>query len=109
MALNELSEQENRIAHLVSNGYIVKEIADQLCISTHTAATHLRNIRQKTGAKNIADITRKYILSLAKPTDVFRVVVLMALQYVLVFGGSDDLYRRGRRSQRNRVRIVRLK
>ena len=56
VGVKKLTKQENKVVALVSLGYFEKEIADKLCNSVHTIHTHLRNIRKKLGAKNIADI-----------------------------------------------------
>lgn len=59
-----LSKTELKIAALIANGLIEKEIADTMCISKHTVHTHTKSIRKKWACKNIADITRVFILSL---------------------------------------------
>ena len=61
-----LTRQETRITELIANGLTEKEIASELFISVNTVSTHTRSIRKKLGAKNIADITRKYILNRIK-------------------------------------------
>jgi len=45
--LKKLSEREKEILHHLSNGLRYKEIADQLCLSTETVRTHIRNIYDK--------------------------------------------------------------
>ena len=42
-----LSEREKDIIRCVAKGLVNKEIADRLCISVHTVATHRRNIAAK--------------------------------------------------------------
>lgn len=44
---NELSNRENEVLDLISNGYRVKEISDKLCISINTVRTHIRHIYEK--------------------------------------------------------------
>jgi DNA-binding CsgD family transcriptional regulator len=66
-----LTKQENRVAHLIANEYLEKEIAATLFISVHTAHTHTKNIRKKLNVKNIAGITREYMLRLTNLNDVF--------------------------------------
>ena len=56
-----LSAREIQVARLISHGRYEKEIADRLHIAFATVHAHARNIRQKWGAGNIADITRNYI------------------------------------------------
>lgn len=51
-----LSEREIEIIKLISDGSTNKEIADQLCLSTHTVNTHRKNIMNKLGIKNTAGI-----------------------------------------------------
>jgi DNA-binding NarL/FixJ family response regulator len=51
-----ISEREVEIIKLISEGYINKEIAESLFISTHTVNTHRKNIMQKLGINNTAGI-----------------------------------------------------
>jgi len=52
-----LSPRETEILVLVAKGYMSKEIADMLNISTNTVNTHRKNITAKTGIKSIAGLT----------------------------------------------------
>lgn len=52
-----LSQREKEILVLVAKGYMSKEIADMLNISTNTVNTHRKNITAKTGIKSIAGLT----------------------------------------------------
>ena len=45
--MKKLSEREKEILHHLSKGLRYKEIADQLCLSTETVRTHIRNIYEK--------------------------------------------------------------
>jgi DNA-binding NarL/FixJ family response regulator len=47
-----LSQREVEVLHLVAAGKSNREIADTLCISLNTVATHVRNILTKTGTAN---------------------------------------------------------
>ncbi|RMG77844.1 MAG: DNA-binding response regulator [Bacteroidetes bacterium] len=51
-----LSEREVEIITLIAKGYTAKEIADKLCLSTHTVNTHKKKIMRKVGVKNIAEL-----------------------------------------------------
>jgi DNA-binding NarL/FixJ family response regulator len=51
-----LSERENEIIVLISEGYTNNQIADQLFLSNHTITTHRKNIMAKLGVKNTAGI-----------------------------------------------------
>lgn len=52
-----LSPREKDIVRLVAQGKGNKEIADRLCISTHTVATHRRNISSKLDIHSGAGLT----------------------------------------------------
>lgn len=54
--LNVLSEREKDIIKGVAQGMANKEIADELCISIHTVATHRRNISSKLGIHSSAGL-----------------------------------------------------
>jgi DNA-binding NarL/FixJ family response regulator len=49
-----LSARERRVASELARGAQIEEIATALCISPHTARTHVRNIRRKLGARTSA-------------------------------------------------------
>ena len=49
----QLSEREKEVLALSVKGYINKEIADKLNISTATVIFHRRNISEKIGSKSI--------------------------------------------------------
>ena len=50
--LADLSQREVEVLHLLAVGKSNREIADALCISLNTVATHVRNILTKTGTAN---------------------------------------------------------
>jgi DNA-binding NarL/FixJ family response regulator len=51
-----LTSREVEIMKLIAKGYTNKEISRELYISDLTVKTHRRNIHQKTGSKNAADL-----------------------------------------------------
>jgi DNA-binding NarL/FixJ family response regulator len=51
-----ISERENEIIVLISEGYTNEQIADMLFLSRHTVNTHRKNILAKLGVKNTAGI-----------------------------------------------------
>ena len=87
--MNQLTKTETKIAHHIAKGYVFKEIADKLCVSTHTIHTHTKNIRKKLNARNIADITRIYILSLDNPKQVLYALVFAVMQITMVLSSTD--------------------
>ncbi len=53
----ELSQREKDVVRLIANGNSSQEIAEELCISTHTVDSHRKHILSKINAKNSVDIT----------------------------------------------------
>ncbi len=53
----ELSEREQQVLALLARGLANKEIADRLCISTHTVISHRKNIIRKTGFRTAQGLT----------------------------------------------------
>lgn len=51
-----ISEREVEIIKLIAEGFINKEIADKLFLSTHTVNTHRKNIMNKLGVTNATGI-----------------------------------------------------
>lgn len=93
--MKTLTTQEKKVAKYIANGYVGKQIANELCVSTHTIHTHTRNIRRKWQANNIADITRKYILALDDPKKVLLSLMFLTIQVktILNDGVADDAIR----------------
>ena len=56
--LEALSPRERELVTLVARGHTDAQIAGQLHISVHTVSSHLDRIRDKTGCRRRADLTR---------------------------------------------------
>jgi len=56
--LGRLSARERELVTLVAQGATNAQIADRLFISVRTVSSHLDRIRDKTGARRRADLTR---------------------------------------------------
>lgn len=54
----QLSQRENEILQLISEGHSTREIADKMHISIKTVESHRQHIMQKVGADNIAALTK---------------------------------------------------
>ena len=54
--LNALTRREMEIITLCANGMSAKQIADELCISTHTVENHKDNIFKKIGVKSNSEL-----------------------------------------------------
>ena len=54
-----LSEREQEVLTLLADGFVKKEIADQLKISVSTVVDHVRNIYDKLGVKNAPSAIHK--------------------------------------------------
>ena len=52
----KISDREMEIITLIAEGYSNKEVADKLFLSTHTIATHRKNIMNKLGVNNTAGL-----------------------------------------------------
>ena len=53
----ELSQREKEVLELIVKGFINKEIADKLSISTSTVIFHRKNICERIGSKSIGRLT----------------------------------------------------
>ena len=53
-----LSARERELVGLVARGYTDAQIAEQMFISVRTVSSHLDRIRDKTGCRRRADLTR---------------------------------------------------
>jgi DNA-binding CsgD family transcriptional regulator len=56
--LDQLSKRERELVILVAQGHTDAQIAAQLYISVSTVRSHLDRIRDKTGCRRRADLTR---------------------------------------------------
>ena len=54
-----LSEREMEILTLLAEGLVKKEIADRLCISSHTVVSHIRHIYEKLNVPNAPSAVNK--------------------------------------------------
>ncbi|MGL5849163.1 MAG: response regulator transcription factor, partial [Phycicoccus sp.] len=55
---HDLSDREREVLSLVARGDTDHEVARRLCISVSTVRSHLDRIRDKTGQRRRADLTR---------------------------------------------------
>lgn len=103
-----LSIREQQINYELVKGYQVKEIADRLCLSPYTVDTHIKNIKKKTGAKNIADLVRNFILE--NPKKFFIWFSLVTLQLIMAYNNPDaELRKTNTTSRVIRVKTARKK
>lgn len=56
---NDISEREQQVLQLISDGFTNKEIADQLHISIKTVDKHRTHLLQKLNAKNTAEMVKQ--------------------------------------------------
>jgi DNA-binding NarL/FixJ family response regulator len=59
--ISVLSSRENEILHLLAQGLLYKEIADQLGISTGTVSQHIHNIYEKLHVQNRTEAINKLL------------------------------------------------
>ena len=109
MEPSTLTKREFEIAGLTALGLSEKEIATKLFISGQTVHTHKKNLSKKIGAKNIADITRhvistlaninaremiqKHILDLKRPKELTVMIVFLGLQIFTMFSAGSEMRR----------------
>lgn len=67
-----LSDRETEVLHLLVTGHAIKEIAEKLNISAHTAITHRKNISAKTGIKSVSGLTLYAVVKGIIAVDQFR-------------------------------------
>ena len=60
-AIDILSVRENEILHLLAEGLLYKEIADQLNITTGTVSQHIHNIYEKLHVQNRTEAINKFL------------------------------------------------
>lgn len=103
----ELSKQQYVVAELLSRGKTEKEIGSELYISPKTVNNHKTNIRRKWGARNTADIVRKFILNLDDPKNFFAWVIFFGIQINIMSPNPDIDWRTPQRPVKTSVRTVR--
>jgi DNA-binding CsgD family transcriptional regulator len=64
---DSLTETERAISDLVSQGLSNPQIAQQMYVSTHTVASHLRQIFRKLGIASRVELTRRTVERAPKP------------------------------------------
>jgi hypothetical protein len=68
--LKPCTPRQVEIWRLLSLGATVIEVAKELDLSTKTIETHIANIKDRTGCRNLSDLTRAAIIAgLIKPSD----------------------------------------
>jgi len=98
--METLTKRELQVADLIHQGYIEKEIADRLFLSPGTIHTYKKRLCHKMGARNIADITRIFILDLKRPKTITVMFIALSLQGLSMLLENADLRRP------NRVRLT---
>jgi DNA-binding CsgD family transcriptional regulator len=105
------SPAETRVLGELLRGGQVKEIADRLCISYHTANRHIANMSEKVGVHSLHELVA-YAWSKATDITIEEVcrkvgtMCLLALFSTYTFcGDCDDIVRRAGRRTRRRHEI----
>ena len=88
----ELSKTQFKVSAFIGSGYDVKEIADKMCRSYHTIASHVKSIRKNNNLKNLAEITREFTLEFGDPRQYIAMVFLM-VQLGIIYENCVDLRR----------------
>ena len=75
-----LSKGEFEVSKFITLGYIAKEIAEFLFISTRTVETHKKNVFKKNkGIKNTADLVREFVVKFGNPKNASIFLLLIIL------------------------------
>lgn len=103
MGVEAFSIRESEVIHEVIKGKGVKEVANDLHISFHTADTHLKNARSKTGARNMAELVFIFL----KRNKHLLASLFLALQLLGTFNNCDTerMFRTARKSNRTSRKI----
>lgn len=56
--MNQITQREQEVLHLIAFEYSSKDIANRLYVSYETVSSHRRNIMTKLGVKNTAGMIR---------------------------------------------------
>ena len=56
--METIAAEEKKVGILLARGYTKKEVAQKLDKSVHTVGKQTSRLYEKTGSKNLADITR---------------------------------------------------
>ncbi len=59
--LDTLSPREQAVLHLLTQGYLYKEISENLGVSVHTVNTYLRRIYEKLQVRSRAQAVAKFL------------------------------------------------
>lgn len=87
-----LSKTEFKVSAYVGAGYDVKEIAREMHRSYHTVASHVKTIRIKNNLKNLAEITREFVLEFGDPRH-YIATVFLVIQLGIIYESCIDLRR----------------
>lgn len=98
----ELSKTEFKVSAYVTAGYDVKEIANKMFRSYYTVADHVKNIRLKNHLKNMAEISREFVLEFGDPRKFVAVVFLVLQSFSFVANNGLEI----RKLRRTRRRVV---
>lgn len=86
-----LTKREFQVADLIHQGLIEKEIASALFLSHGTVHTYKKRLCKKLNARNIADITRIFILYLEKPQNIVMMILALSLQVLCMFVDASEI------------------
>jgi len=91
--MESLTAREYEVADMIHQGYIEKEIASEINVSYETVRTHTKNIRRKLKARNMADVTRIFILQLSKAYRIMIVTFFLSLQIFTMIDNHTEMIR----------------
>ncbi|MEI6865535.1 helix-turn-helix transcriptional regulator [Flavicella sp.] len=104
----ELSKTEFKVSAYIGSGYDVKEVARELHRSYHTVASHVKNIRAKNGLKNLAEITREFVLEFGDPRH-YIAMIFMLIQLGVVFSDDKEEMRLSKKGRARTAKIIKTR
>lgn len=102
--MKTLSPTEEKVLHATLQGKTNDEIAGSFFRSPHTIKTHIKRIKAKLGAKNMAEATCKYLLSIDDPKKLLKALLFLVIQLHVIINVVNVDMRMARRAGRTRVR-----
>lgn len=108
-----LTTRETQVAELIYFGATEKEISNHMDIAIDTVKSHKRSLFIKTGSRNIADVTRWYVVQRTgvsiNPSEFARKIMMCALLFlILALEATHTDFIRPQRGRARNITEVRI-
>lgn len=95
----KLTKTEFTVSAYVSAGYDTKEIASKVFRSYHTISTQIKKIRSNNNLKNMAEISREFVLAFGYPRK-YVAIAFLTIQLGSIAMSEESIKRFKRTSKR---------